>query len=33
MKRFYAEQAQKLIKLNNVCVEVSACKAVGGGAV
>lgn len=32
MKRFKAEQAQKLIKLNNARVEVSTCVFVGGGA-
>lgn len=33
MKRFQAEQAQKLIKLDNASVEVSTCKVVGGGAI
>ena len=33
MKRFKVEQAQKSIKLNNACVEVPVCVAVGGGAI
>lgn len=33
MKRFKAEQVQKLIKLNNARVEISTCVAVGGGAI
>ena len=33
MKRFKVEQAQKSIQLNNACVEVPTCVAVGGGAI
>lgn len=33
MKRFEVEQPQQSIKLNNACVEVSTCVAVGGGAI
>lgn len=33
MKRFEAEQEQKSSNSNNACIEVSICKAVGGGAI
>ena len=33
MKRFKVEQAQKSIKSNKACVEVSTCVAGGGGAI
>ena len=33
MKRFKVERAKRSIELNNACVEVSTCVAVGGGAI
>ena len=33
MKRFKAEKAQKSCKLHDICVSISTCALVGGGAI